>query len=403
MNIAQIGMDCVGCYNCENVCPHKAIRLLQDKEGFFYPEINIKLCNDCGACYRHCPQTAEYRNLDGVQISYHAISKQRKLYKKSASGGIFATLAYMFLLQHDGARVCGATYCEGRVHHIMIRSIDELSRLQGSKYVQSQLGDLFVDIRDLLKQGIHVLFSGTPCQVAALYAFLGHRNCKSLVTVDIICHGVPSPVFFERDLSLYASSIERIENVQFREKHPLFKSKSDFCLKVVRDRSYFCRKVTSILKHDPYFSLFSKGWTLRWSCYQCRYACLKRVGDITIGDCDSWSKYPRFHPNEATSTVIVNTSVGESFWSETNKMFDFVDLDLQVEANINHQLRYPFACPIERKTIYEELNKLTMPQIRNRYARSKSLRSMMGRIMYTVFPYCISKRIAKVILNYLKS
>lgn len=402
MNIVQIGSDCVGCYNCENICARKAIHMHQDKEGFFHPEVDVNVCNHCGVCYNHCPQTIEHRNLGHtpqVQSSYNAISKLRKFYKRSASGGVFVTLAYEFLRQHINAAVCGATYSEGRVHHVLIRDVDDLSRLQGSKYVQSQLDDIFVIIKSLLKQDIYVLFSGTPCQVSALYTFLGNRNCDNLVTVDLICHGVPSPKLFERDLTLYASSVKNIENVQFRTKHSLFKSKSNFCLELCRDNGYFYRKSTTTLNQDPYFSLFSKGYTLRWSCYQCHYACLQRVGDITIGDCDSWAKYPHFHPNEATSAVIVNSFLGQFFWQATSAMFDFIDLDLQAEANINHQLQHPFACPIERKTIYEELDKLTIQQIRGRYANPKSLRSTMGRLMYAVLPYCISKRIAKIVLN----
>lgn len=402
MNITQIGTDCVGCYNCENVCVHKAVRMYQDKEGFFYPVVDIDICNNCGICLQHCPQTMDHRNLGNVfqvQSSYNAISKLRKFYKRSASGGAFVTLAYQFLSQHRNAAVCGVTYDEGRVHHVVVRNINDLPRLQGSKYVQSQLDDLFVSIKSLLKQGGYVLFSGTPCQIAALYAFLNNRSFDNLITIDLICHGVPSPKFFERDLILYRSSVKNIKDVQFRTKHPLFKSKSDFCLKLRGSDKYFTRTRTCSLNQDPYFSLFSKGHTLRWACYRCHYACLQRVSDITIGDCDSWARYPHFHPDEATSAIIINTSVGHSLWESAKTMFDFIDLDLQTEAAINSQLQHPFTCPTERKTIYEELDKLTIQQIRSRYAKPKSLRSIMGRMMYAMLPYRISKRIAKIILN----
>ena len=404
MNISGIGRDCVGCYNCENVCRQKAIHLRQDGEGFFYPQIDINKCNDCGACYRHCPQTTDLRHKDAPTECYNAISKLRNFYKRSASGGVFGTLACYFLRQHEGGVVCGCAFDAGRVHHILICKEDELSRIQGSKYVQSQLEDVFLKIRQILRKGGYVLFGGTPCQVAALRAFLSQREEVRLLTVDGICHGVPSPKFLERDLSLYVSQLSDIKNVQFRSKHPFFRSKSSFCLSLTTDSNYFSRKPVSVLNQDPYFSLFSKGWTLRWSCYQCRYACLQRVGDITIGDCDSWAHYPHFHPNEATSAVLINTLKGKIFWHSSDKLFDLVNLDLNTEAGVNSQLTHPFACPPERETIYAELGKLSIQEIRRRYAKPKTLRSRMGRALNIMLPYCVSKKIIEVVLknNYQK-
>ena len=400
MNIIGIGRDCVGCYNCENVCGQKAIRMGQDKEGFFYPQINVSKCNDCGACYRHCPQTNDLRHKDTSKECYNAISKLRKFYKRSASGGVFVTLAWHFLRQYENGVICGCGFDGGRVHHILVHSEDELFRVQGSKYVQSQLDNVFVEIRQILRDGGHVLFGGTPCQVAALRAFLNQREEERLLTLDLICHGVPSPKFLERDLSLYVPQLSNIKDVQFRSKHPFFRSKSNFCLSLTTDSSYFSRKPTSALNQDPYFSLFSKGWTLRWSCYQCHYANLRRVGDVTIGDCDSWSCYPHFHPNEATSAVFINTLKGEGIWNMAKDLFDFIDLDLEKEAKVNRQLTHPFACPIERETIYEELEKLSIQEIRKYYAKPKTLRSKAGKILNTFFPYCISKKITKIVCGY---
>lgn len=159
----------------------------------------------------------------------------------------------------------------------------------------------------------------------------------------------------------------------------------------------FFRKSSVSLKLDPYFSLFSKGWTLRHSCYQCHYSNLQRVGDITIGDCDSHANYPSFHPNEATSVVIINTVTGMNLWECMKQHFDFIDLDIQKEVEVNVQLKQSFKCPPERETIYEEINQLSIQEIKKRYARKKTVRSVVGAFLIDYCPPCIIGKFVKLI------
>lgn len=390
MNIELIGLDCVGCGSCEQLCPHKAITLQPSDEGFLYPVIDKNNCIDCSACILHCPQNKDAKELVDNRIppiSYNAISRLKRFYRRSSSGAAFATFAYLFLNRYDNAIVCGASFFNGIVQHITIEKASEIRLLQGSKYVQSQIGNCYIKIREHLKNGGYVLFSGTPCQVAGLKTFLGKPYIERLLLIDIICHGVPSPKFLAKDLMLYEKDETKIKDLTFRRKHPLFKNRSQFCLQVKsKTLLKYVKARTANLPYDPYFSMFSKGLTLRYSCYQCHYATLKRVGDITIGDCDSHSLYPNFHPYESTSVIIINTDKGFDEWAKMEDEFDFIDLDLEKEADVNIQLRQCFHRPPERDNIYEELNSLSITEIKKKYARPIGLRAKIGKILFMLLP-----------------
>lgn len=403
MNISSIGLDCVGCASCENICSFKAISFVQNEEGFFYPKIDINSCTNCGLCLSHCPQNHKLEELGNVSISqksFVAYSRLKKYYKRSASGGAFITLAISFLEQNPKGIVCGASFSEGVVRHVIVNQTDDLVRLQGSKYVQSQMDDVYKRVAKHIKDGGSALFSGTPCQVAGLYSFIGNKYLDRLTTIDIICHGVPSPGFLKKDLKQYVDQISDLTEIEFRKKHPFYKTKSQFCLSW--ERPFHRKSVLALLKansvslnRDPYFSLFSKGMTLRESCYKCHYTNMHRVGDITIGDCDSYRDYPHFHPNEATSAMIINTVVGNSLWEKTKKYFDYEFLDIEKEADVNKQLKSSFKRPIERNTIYNELNNKNICDLRIKYSKPRDVRYYLGRMLWLLLPPTIIKMVSK--------
>lgn len=379
-NIRIVERECVGCGNCELVCPKSAISMQSNREGFLYPVVDESLCVDCGLCKTKCPQLKSVHKAKFKKQAYIAISKNKKLYQSSASGGVFSSVATEFL-NVGNAHVCGAAYLDGQVRHVLIDNAEGIRPLQGSKYVQSYLGSIFVKIREVLNNGEKVLFSGTPCQVAAIKAYVGEDR-ENLYTMDLICHGVPSPSFLKKDLSLYGKD-EIIQNIQFRKKHNLYKSKSYYFLTLKRSSS---RTMVIPYNRDPYFNLFMEGKTFRYSCYNCHYANLDRVGDVTIGDCDSSFKYPQFHGYEATSTLIVNTQKGKELLESFGKLLETEYLDIIGESEKNHQLSYASKLPEERNEIYQRIEKLDVGELRDRYTKPYTLKAKVYRFLNVVLP-----------------
>ena len=268
--------DCTGCSACFSICPRHAVTLIPDQEGFLHPQIDQDLCIDCDLCRKACParQTPSRKDRLPEELFFAAYHRDEDIRMASSSGGAFSALASWMLKQ--GGYVCAASYDDDfkGVHHVIIRSEEELPRLRTSKYTQSRTGTCFRDILRLLKQGEKVLFAGTPCQTAGLHLFL-RKEYDKLLTVDIVCHGVPSPVIFAD----YISYLERkykspVKNYNFRDKkwswyH--FNTKAEF-----KNRKAVYR---GTWEEDT----FMRGF-LRESCYTCKYSKHERYADITLSD-----------------------------------------------------------------------------------------------------------------------
>ena len=388
-NILNVGIDCCGCSNCANVCPKDAVRMTANFEGFKYPEVS-SICVDCGICLRVCPQIQELTDSNNL-LSFAAVTKDDDVLKNASSGGVFGSIAKYFL-SNKKAFICAATFSNGVVNHIVTNSLGDIKKCQGSKYVQSDLGECFPNIKKLLKDGCKVLFCGTPCQVAALYSFLNYRP-SNLFTLDLICHGVPSPKFFKMDIEHYCNDITKLKDLRFRWKNPDHpKSNSGFFLYLKKS----CGSKLFSSNYDPYFASFMRGDSFRMSCYQCKYANLKRVGDITIGDFDSHNEYPNFHPGEGKSTVIINTSNGMSLWEQSKNLFDFIEIDLKKEAEVNHQLSHPFGKTAARDYIYRDLIKMSFSSFRKRYAKPSTRQQKFLFMLQTRLPYIYKWLITKI-------
>lgn len=378
-NINHIGVDCCGCGNCANICPRKAVTMIPNDEGFLYPDI-ASTCVNCGICVKVCPQIKVLNNSNR-QLSFAAVTKDDDILKNAASGGVFGSISKFFMSQ-ENAYVCAATFSNGIVKHIVTDSLGDIKKFQGSKYVQSDLGDCFPRIKSILKEGSNVLFCGTPCQVAALYSFIGYR-ASNLFTLDLICHGVPSPLFFNKDIKHYCNDFGKLKDLRFRWKNPEKpRNSSGFFLYFKMNR----RSELYSSNYDPYFATFMRGESFRLSCYQCRYANLKRVGDITIGDFDSYKDYPYFHPGEGKSTVIINTSNGLSLWEQTKYLFDFIEIDLMREASVNHQLDHPYVKKSIRETLYQDVKNLSFHVLRKKYAQPITKQQRILFAIQTYFP-----------------
>ena len=299
---------CTGCTACAQTCGVDAIAMIRDKEGFLRPQVDLSKCVHCGRCTAACPilHPREGRALPAV---FAAWNRSEEIRRDSTSGGVFTALAEYVL--ESGGVVFGAAF-DGRCHlrHVACFRKEELWRLRGAKYVQSDLGDTFREVKKWLKTR-PVLFSGTPCQVDGLYRYLGERP-ENLTTCDLVCHGVPSPgVWEDMAKSLQEHKHRELQTVRFRNKVSGWKD-SHFTA-VFSDGTVD----SAPLFRTEYGRAFGRALFLRSSCHHCSYASMTRPGDLTLGD--FWGLAPDELPDEqlrGVSLLLVNTPHGSYIFDQ---------------------------------------------------------------------------------------
>lgn len=311
---------CCGCAACIQKCPKQCIDLVEDFEGFLYPKVNQNLCIDCGLCEKVCPIINQGTEREPLQV-YAAKNKDEKIRMESSSGGIFSLLAEEVL--RDNGVVFGAKFnANWEVVHAYTETCEGLAAFRGSKYVQSRVGDTFKQAEIFLKQGRKVLYSGTPCQIAGLKLFL-RKEYENLLTIDFICHGVPSPKVFDR----YINELITHKNIIEKNAIPPYHSKKDIIKSIsFRNKALGWRKFSFTFtffnkedKKNPIaFSeplnknLFMRGFLadlyLRPSCYACPAKCFKSGSDITIADFWGIQNVSiNFDDDKGVSSIMVNT------------------------------------------------------------------------------------------------
>lgn len=273
--------DCCGCGACAQRCPRKCISMQTDKEGFVYPVVDTTKCSDCGLCNKVCPvinQQAEQHPI----ATYAAINSNNMVRELSSSGGIFTLLAQETI--NNGGIVFGAVFNEDwEVEHIYVDNANDLKRLRGSKYVQSNIGNSYSMAEKFLKEGKEILFSGTPCQVAGLKKYL-RKEYKNLKTVDFVCHGTPSPLVWKKYLEEICriNNISNITDIQFRNKAEGWKNYS-FQIKYTNNNGDE-QEFREIQNENLFMKCFLSNLCLRPSCHQCPARSGKSGSDITLGD-----------------------------------------------------------------------------------------------------------------------
>lgn len=288
----------------------------QDKKGFIYPEVDMEKCSKCGICIQKC-QYNDARLLSYSQKYYAARHKNEDILLSSSSGGVSSELVNSVL--SNGGVCVGAVYdSDFCVKHVVIENIEDAERLKTSKYAQSDISECLLEIKKLLKEKITVLFIGTPCQVSALYNFLGVEY-DNLICCDIICGGVPSPLVLKKYLNELKSSYQS-EIISLT-----MKDKSNGWLTPTLSIEFRNGKSFSQKLYDtPFGKIFLNQISVRDCCKECVYSKLDRVGDITIGDFWSVNKYyPDSFDNKGISTVITNSEKGEKLWATICDKFDY--------------------------------------------------------------------------------
>ena len=300
--------NCCGCSACASICPKHCITMQADSEGFLYPEVNEADCIDCGLCEKVCHELHPYEDRKPQKV-YAALNKDEEVRLKSSSGGIFYLLAEKIIA--EGGVVFGARFDEQwQVVIDYAETMDGVRAFMGSKYVQARMDTAYADAKRFLKEGRKVLFSGTPCQIAGLNHYL-RKPHDNLLTVDIICHGTPSPKVWSRYLDeVVTAGRKAIHDVQFRNKRNGWKA-FNFTMAYDKDE-----KAVSLFSHhqqNHYMRAFLRDMILRPSCYQCQAKSGRSHSDITIAD--FWgisTEMPEMDDDKGTGLVLVNTEKGQS-------------------------------------------------------------------------------------------
>ena len=341
---------CAGCRCCEKICPVNAIEMKENKEGFIEPVVNEEKCISCGLCLKRCPQINKLE-IEGIeQKAYATQNKNKEDLKISSSGGMFIAFAKNIISQ-DGV-VYGAAYDQNlKVNHIRVENIEELKLLQGSKYVQSDTADTFEQTKNDLISGRKVLFSGTPCQIAGLKQYLG-KDYENLYTIDIVCHGVPSRKLFEKyKNSLEAKENSKIDQFDFRDKT---EKGWGLNLRIKYQNNKVTKKASCF---DSYYKSFLAGNTYRRCCYDCKYANLNRVGDITIAD--FWGieeTNSKIDIKKGVSAVIVNSRKGQKIFEDIQQDIIAEETSIESVTKRNLNLKRPTLFPAIRKTVYNSID-----------------------------------------------
>ena len=345
--------SCTGCGMCTNICPVKAIQMKEGINHFIFPKIDQSKCIDCGLCIKRCPANEKESNQNDVKNVYAAWNKDKTVRSQSSSGGVFTLLAKKII--ECGGVVVGCSWTEEfHVKHIMIERLEDIYKLRGSKYVQSEIGDIYKRIKDKLNDGKIVLFSGTPCQNHALKNFLG-KNYDKLYQIDLVCHGVPSNNMWMKYLKEINKDNKCIKNISLRRKEKDKYWDYPFVSIKYKDGSEYNERTL----YDPYFNLFNVGYSLRESCHHCKYTSTYRTGDITLADFWAYKlkKFKMRDYQKGISLILINSNKGEELF-ELLKGYIIWDEDtLQSAKNGNKCLSKPFEIDeIKQAEFWEDYN-----------------------------------------------
>lgn len=341
--------DCCGCYACYNICPKECITMESDNEGFWYPKIDKDKCINCNLCKKICPIINKPNGSLYEKKSYAVFNKNEKIRLESSSGGIFSLLAEYVINNHGN--VYGAVFDEDfNVKHIKITSLQDIELLRGSKYVQSKINDIFKSIKFDLKNNKIVLFTGTPCQIAGLKSFL-QKKYDNLILMDIVCHGVPSPLVWQQYIDELKQNYKQdIKSIYFRDKSTGWKT---YSVKFLFDKDEY--------KNFGFKDIYMKGFLndiyLRPSCYNCKFKGIERVSDITVAD--FWgieNILPKMDDDKGTSLIVIHSEKGKQLFDKLSETMIINEVDLNEAIKYNPSMIKSVKYNEKRNSFFAELS-----------------------------------------------
>lgn len=371
--------SCTGCTSCLSVCPKKAISFKEDSDGFKFPVIDKDKCIDCGLCKKKCP-VLNTKDNDSINDCYVGFNYDDNEKLKSSSGAIFSLLAD-YVLDNNGIVIGAAFDKDNKLKHVAVESKKDLDKLKGSKYLQSDLNNIFTYIKENIKDR-KILFVGTPCQVAGVKAIINNKN---LLCVDLICHGVPSPKLFDKYIKeLESKNNDSLLNYNFRDKSTGWDTYSNTA-------SFKNNNISELSKNNKYMNLFLSDVALRESCYNCNFKVGNKYSDITLGD--FWgvqNYYPEMYNKKGVSAIIINTELGKEAFNSIKNNIEYKSCKLDEIIAGNPSLKFSGKIPKNREQFFLELDSKSIDYLCSKYKKKSSLiRRMLGKV----------KRIVKKLIN----
>lgn len=341
--------ECNGCGICTIGCPTNAIKMVEDNEGFYYPEIDESKCIKCNKCKNIC---SNYNNSDDSGKAYMAINNNKEELKNSSSGGMYYVLA-KYVIEKSGV-VFGVEYGQDlKVQHNYYENLGDCKKFQGSKYLRSDIGNSYEKVKEFLKQDRWVLFTGTPCQCNALKVFL-KEDYEKLILCEIICHANPSQKVFKRYIDeLEKNREKKVINVHFRIKDTGWRNQTP----VIEYEN------GNIEEENTYFSAFVNELLGRPSCHSCQFSSTNRISDFTIGDFWGVEKVipDIIDDDTGISLITVNTEKGMKIFDEIKDNMTYKEVDKKLAFSYNHHSNVPMHK--NRQKFFDNLDK--MPVIEN--------------------------------------
>ncbi|WP_251197528.1 Coenzyme F420 hydrogenase/dehydrogenase, beta subunit C-terminal domain [Anaerotardibacter muris] len=396
--------DCCGCAACMNVCPNGSLSLIRDEFGCEYPNINLETCIECGQCEKVCPILNSSEEIPTHQRAFLIQHKDPTILGQSTSGGAFSALAEEVLGQ--GGLVFGHGYngeIESRapeVHCFSVNDREQLSLFRNSKYSQSTIGYSLKNVKEQLRKGTIVLFSGTPCQTEGLLKYLGHKP-ENLILVDVVCRAVPVRQMFEKYCNwLQEEYGKSVHSVRFRDKRKYGYRYSNICAFQRNDESPF---YSAGVESDPMLRAFFSNICDRPSCYECKFKKRYRPVDLTLWDCfDIYELDRSLDNNLGVTRVLVHTDKGADMMQSIRQYALVIEIDVEEAIRNSREMTNSVSDNTMRQCFLEDLRELNSVELIEKWfpdnVRVKAERAIR-KIMVGMGIYDKGKRVAKRLLK----